>query len=196
MENAILQAPMLQVENLGKRFGDRILFWNLGFELKQGDRLAVLGPNGSGKSTLLKVLAGLLRPSSGSVKVDGPIGYSALDLALYATLTCEEHLNLIADLWGIEASYEAALKQVGLLDAAQQQAQRLSSGMRARLKLAMATLGKPPILLLDEPSASMDSEGRDVLQNICEEQTQRGILVIATNDAAERRLANLELQIA
>src|SRR4051812_2389442 len=95
-------ANVLAVSGLGKRYGDRWLFRNLTFNLKQGDALVVLGRNGAGKSTLLRAIAGLLVPSEGSVTADVPdtrtgVALSALEMSLYPALTLREHLRLAAD---------------------------------------------------------------------------------------------------
>ncbi|MBX3119926.1 MAG: ABC transporter ATP-binding protein [Fimbriimonadaceae bacterium] len=191
---------MLKVEGLGKRFGPRWIFRGLNFELGTGDALIVLGQNGSGKSTLLKTLCGLLSASEGNVILpDGDprltLGVSALDMALYPHLTPTEHLELSADLRGCSANSGELLKRVNLTSAADRPCAKLSTGMRNRLKLALAIQTEPKLLMLDEPGASLDEEGRALIESICEEQRIRGVLVIATNDPTERRLGNLELRL-
>lgn len=191
---------VLEVRELGKRFGDRWIFRGLCFELIQGDKLVVGGRNGSGKSTLLKVLARLLTPSEGVV--GGPEGdyrivlaLSALDQALYPHLTVREHLDFASEVRGCAARADELLIRVGLIDASDRLAALLSTGMRSRLRLALAIQPKPRLLLLDEPSASLDKEGRELVESICEEQAEWGCLILATNDPEERRLANLELEL-
>lgn len=190
---------MLTVEGLGKQFGSRWVLRDLSFTLGQGDRLAVLGHNGSGKSTLLKIIAGLLSPSRGSAKFHGDprtmLGYSALEQSLYPHLTVKEHLELAGALRGCDARADELLAFVGLPKAAERRAIELSTGMKARLKMAMAIQAKPRILILDEPGASLDEHGRDLVDRIAHEQSTRGCLLFASNDPAERRLANLELQL-
>lgn len=191
---------MLGVEGLGVRFGPRWIFRGVEFQLGHGESLAVLGPNGSGKSTLLKVVAGLLRPTEGRTDPTGEdarlkIGLAALDLAVYPHLSPREHLCLSADLRGCPDRTDELLARVGLADAADRPSARLSTGMRSRLKLAMAIQHRPPILLLDEPGASLDESGRALLAEIVAEQLERGCLVLATNDPAERRFATHELRV-
>ena len=188
------------MEGLGKRYGRRWLFRDLSFDVERGQRLAILGHNGSGKSTLLRLLAGLLAPTEG--RVEGPegdprttLGYAALEMALYASLTVEEHLTLSARLRGCAARTDELLEEVGLGYARSFPAGQLSTGMKGRLKLAMATQARPALLLLDEPGAALDEAGRALVSRIAEAQTARGALVVATNDPAERRLATHELEL-
>lgn len=192
---------MLAVENLGKRFGKRWIFRGLAFELGLGDRLLIKGRNGAGKSTLLKTLSGLMRPSEGSVRLpEGDprltLGLSALEQALYPNLTVAEHLQFAADLRGCDARTEELLDQVGLSYARDFPASQLSTGMKSRVKIMLAVQARPKVLLLDEPGAGLDEAGRALVDEIATEQTQRGCLIVATNDPAERRLANLELELA
>ncbi len=191
---------VLEVNGLGKRFDDRWIFRGLSFSLSVGDKLVVRGRNGAGKSTLLKVLAHLLMPSEGSL--EGPPGdprlnlsLSALDQALYPHLTVREHLILASDLRGCPARTEELLVRIGLVEAGDRFAALLSTGMRSRLRLALAIQPEPALLLLDEPGASLDEDGRTLVASICDEQGQRGCLILATNDPEERRLANLELNL-
>ncbi len=192
---------MLRVQNLGRRFGPRWVFRGLNFEVVPRQRLVILGPNGSGKSTLLKVIADLLPASEGEVDHEGQdlrtaLGYAALDGAVYPNLTVREHLELTADLRGIPAEPDELLRKVNLKYAEAKPAGALSTGMRARLKLALALQPKPKLLLLDEPGASLDAEGRELVAEILHEQCKEGAAIIATNDPAEREEATHELNLA
>lgn len=192
---------VLEVERLGKRYGSRWVFRNLAFRLERGDRLVVVGRNGAGKSTLLKVLAGLLPPSEGTVtlpKGDArqTVALSALDQALYPQLSLAEHLQLAADLRGCDARVEELIELVDLPHARNLPASQLSTGMRARVRMALAVQARPAVLLLDEPGASLDEAGRALIDRIVIEQTAHGCLIVATNEPQERRLATLELELA
>ena len=191
---------MLAVEGLGKRFGLTWVFRGLTFELGQGDALIVLGRNGVGKSTLLKAVAGLVTPTEGTVKLpDGEfrrvLGLSGLEQSLYPFLTVREHLALGGDLRCCEPRTDELMETIDLAYAADVFAAKLSTGMKARLKLGLAIQARPKLLLLDEPAAGMDDAGRELVSKICREQRERGALVLATNDAEERRLGNLELEL-
>ncbi len=192
---------MLKVDRLGKKYSGRWIFRGLTFELGQGDRLVILGRNGSGKSTLLRTIAGLTDKTEGTVTLpDGDprhmLGLCALEQSVYAQLTVEEHLELTADLRGCPARIEELLEKIDLAYARDVLASHLSTGMKARLKLAMAIQANPVALLLDEPGAGLDEAGRNLVARITAEQAERGCLVVATNDPIERRLANLELELA
>lgn len=201
MQATAILFAVLRVENLGKKYSGRWIFRSLSFELGKGDRLVVLGRNGSGKLTLLRTIAGLTERTEGSVDLpEGDprhtLGLCALEQSLYAQLTVAEHLELTADLRGCAPRIDDLLAKIDLAYARNMPANHLSTGMRARLKIAMAIQADPQALLLDEPGAGLDEAGRDLVSQITSEQAERGCLIVATNDPAERRLANLELQLA
>jgi ABC-type multidrug transport system ATPase subunit len=187
---------MLAAEGLGVRLGGRWLFRYVSFELQSGDVLGIFGPNGCGKSTLLRTLADLHRPTEGAVRPPDSIGYAAVDQALYRTLTAREHLEFARDVRGAGRDPVDVLDEVELAYAAELRAEAMSSGMRARLRLALAVQHAPEVLLLDEPSATLDESGRRVVERLIAGQSARGAVVLATNDAAERRWANLALNLA
>jgi heme exporter protein A len=148
----------------------------------------VSGANGTGKSTLLKIIAGLLRPEAGEVKFDGSCGYAAPDVQLYGELTGSENLAFFARLRGVFGSDHAnLLKQVGLPPARGRDfVSAYSSGMRQRLKLAVSLLGDPPLLIWDEPTATLDSAGRSLVSALLSQSLTAGrIVVAATNDPDE-----------
>jgi len=185
---------LISASGLGRRFGTQWAFRGVEFSLETGDVLCVVGANGSGKSTLLRVLACLLSASEGSVVRPSTLGYSALDLALWPHLTAEEHMRLAADLRGVDARDED-LADVGLSGVEGKPVGQFSTGMRARLKLAMAVQHSPAVLLLDEPTASLDEQGRTLVARLVEEQRATGAVVIATNDPLDRRLATHEIDL-
>jgi ABC-type multidrug transport system ATPase subunit len=191
---------VLSVENLGKRFGTRWVFKGLSFSVLPKQRLTILGQNGSGKSTLLKVLAELIPPSEGKVTHEAPeirtsLGYAALEGTLYPNLTVQEHLEFTAELRGVASRSKELLERVNLAYADDKYAAALSTGMRTRLKLAIALQCSPKLLLLDEPGAGLDEAGRSLVAEILNEQCREGAAIIATNDPLERKEATHELEL-
>ncbi|MCS7065836.1 MAG: ABC transporter ATP-binding protein [Fimbriimonadales bacterium] len=189
----------LDCQSLGKRFGDRWVFRALSLQVAQGQVLVVCGANGSGKTTFIRLLAGLLAPTEGQVvlRYRGQpmtdrmrwIGWCASDGALYRELTAYEHLRWWATVRGlyegsgIEEALMAHLSRFALADRAHERVRAYSAGMRQRLRLALATFGEPPLLLLDEPDAGLDAAGLQLLERVVYEQRARGIAVFATNRA-------------
>lgn len=183
---------MLTAANLGKRFDRRWILRGVELSLVQGDRLLITGRNGAGKSTLLKLLAGLVAPSEGTVRRAGTLGLAALDGRLYPALTAREHWAFAAEVRGLDGDLP---DRFGLKDALDEPAAALSSGQRSRLRLALAVGHAPDVLLLDEPGASLDAAGRELVEGIVAEQSARGVLVLATNDPSERRYGTAELEL-
>ena len=196
----------LQCVGLGKAFGRRWLFRRLSFTVPQGTGLVILGPNGSGKTTLLRLLCGLVQPTEGQVvwkcdefelspvKARPLLGAVLPDCEPYKELTAEENLRLVANLRGVSSeSVSEWLEQVGLANARNQLVREFSSGMKLRLKLAMALIHEPMALLLDEPTAMLDEQGRQLVAELVAEQKRKGIVVIATND--ERDVGYGEQQV-
>jgi len=174
------------------------VFRRVSIDVKSGSCLLVTGSNGSGKSTLLKLLAGLEPASEGSVtpRFDrrAEMGYAAADLRLYPALSGREHLEFSSQLRGLPSEFEL-LDRVGLAHKGDEPTGNYSTGMRVRLKLALALQGEPLALLLDEPGAGLDESGRSLLDEIVEEQRSRGFVIVATNDESERRFGDYELRL-
>lgn len=192
---------ILSAQGMSKRFGPRWLFRGLDIEISQGDCLIVTGKNGSGKSTLLKLLAGLERPTEGTLKngfdnEQSNRTYCALDQAVFPVLTVTEHLELSSQLRSqLPTPHSQLLTQVGLSDHQNHQAQHLSSGLRSRLKIALAIQSQPKLLIWDEPGVALDEAGRELVAKVVKEQLQRGALVLATNDPDERRFGTHALEL-
>lgn len=181
---------LLEWHNLAKTFGRRCLFSGVSGALEPGQILVVTGPNGSGKTTFLKILSGLVRADQGNVeRAGGPtsLGYAAPDLALYGELTGRENLEFFADVRGVNQDPIARLlERAGIARAGTKPVSAYSSGMRQRLKLCFALLARPDVLLLDEPTLALDSDGVAFVEQIlAESRDALGGAVIATNDPAE-----------
>lgn len=204
--------PTLTVDQVGHYFGQELLFRRLSMSLDGGETVAVTGANGAGKSTLLRILAGLLTPRAGTVTltVDGttvsdeehPLqtGLVAPAVGVYEELTARENLQFLArarSLSHADRRVGAVLETVGLIGRADDRVGTYSSGMEQRVKYAAALLAKPPLLLLDEPFATLDSAGRDMVASIAAEQQAQGkLLVVATNRAevADRHDRTLRIE--
>ncbi len=164
--------PILVVEGLVRRFGPRVVLSGIDLSLRSGDRLALRGPNGSGKTTILRCIAGTVTPSGGRILVGGhpsgtqearrAIGVSlSQDRSFYLRLSGRDNLLFFAGVRGFRRAkarklvreLEEELKLQPILD---QRVDRCSTGMIQQLSFARALLGAPPILLLDEPTRSLD----------------------------------------
>jgi heme exporter protein A len=173
----------IAVAALRRDYGDRPALDGVGFELAAGESLVVLGPNGAGKTTLLRVLATLLRPSGGEVRVlgcslpseawklRGRIGYLGHEPLLYRDLSGRENLRFQARLHGMErraaeARIEELLHAVGMEHRADGRVAELSAGMRQRLSICRCVLHGPELLLLDEPDSNLDVEGRELASEV------------------------------
>ncbi len=190
---------MIQCSRLGKRYGRRWLFRNVDLVVAPGECLVVLGTNGSGKSTLLKVLAGMIPATEGTCDRGADprltLGYAALDQPVYPILTVAEHLALAAELRGCDARVTELLDEVELGHAADVAGRHLSTGMRARLKFALAVQPEPKAIILDEPSAGLDERGRQIVDRIVSRRQSTTAFVIATNDPNERKYATHEISL-
>lgn len=186
----------LVADRLSMRYGRQRLFEALSFTVEAGAPLAVVGRNGSGKSTLVRVLAGVLTPLSGEVRLETTgrvvdretlpreVGMVAPALQLYDPLTARENLHFLCDARRLPRDRAApVLDRVGLGDRADEPVAQLSTGMKQRLRVASALLHDPPVLLLDEPGATLDAEGRALVASVIASPDR--IVVVATNDPDE-----------
>jgi ABC-2 type transport system ATP-binding protein len=193
----------LRASSLGKRFGDRLALRDVSFELTAGEILAVIGPNGAVKTTLLSLLAGAATPSEGIVASPPGerIGWVPQQTAVYSKLSVLENLRLFAHLERVgdpDAAVETMLEQTGLRERADEQLGRLSGGNRQRVNIAVGLLADPVVVLLDEPSASLDPRQRERLWAFIGARAQAGTSVVfATHDIAEaERYADRVLVLA
>jgi heme exporter protein A len=167
----------IELDGLERRFGERVALAGVSVRVEAGQTLAVLGGNGAGKTTLLRVLAGLLRPHGGTARVldaslpgerwklPGRVGYLGHEPLLYRELSGRENLRYQARLHGVRAArVEELLVAVGMERRADDPLRELSRGMVQRLAVARAVLHEPALLLLDEPRASLDPAGAELLE--------------------------------
>jgi ABC-2 type transport system ATP-binding protein len=187
---ALREEVLLAARGVSRRFGAQVALAPTDLEVLAGDVLALVGPNGAGKSTMLALLAGALEPSTGKVERRGGVrvGWAPQRPGHYARLSALENLRLFARLaeeTDPEAAAERLVERYELPDSNRLSGD-LSVGMRQRLNLAIAQLGNPQVLLLDEPTASLDSEQRRRLwEMIAARIASEGSVVFATQNVEE-----------
>jgi ABC-2 type transport system ATP-binding protein len=195
-------ATTLAARSLTKRFGARAALREVSFELRSGEAAGIIGPNGAGKTTLLSILAGVLAPDEGELtQTGGSVGWVPQQPALYSKLSAAENLRLFARLEKLadpEAAVDRMLEQTALADRADEEVGRLSGGNRQRVNIAIGLLSEPSVLLLDEPSASLDPRQRERLWEFISALARRGTTVVfSTHNVAEvERYANRVLLLA
>jgi ABC-2 type transport system ATP-binding protein len=184
-----LSDPFLRAHEVARRFGAQIALEPTAIDVCAGETLALIGPNGAGKSTLLALLAGALEPSSGSVERVGGVrvGWVPQQAALYDRLSARENLELFARLEGELEPAGTAGRLLERFDVpADRPAQTLSAGNRQRLNVALALLGDPRVLLLDEPTASLDpGQRRRLWETVTQLRADGGSVVFATQNLEE-----------
>jgi len=183
-------SPTLAARSLTKRFGSRTALAAVSFELASGELVGVIGPNGAGKTTLLSILAGVLEPDEGDLRQSGrEVGWVPQQPALYSKLSVAENLRLFARLEKVadpEAAVARMLDETGLGDRADEEVGRLSGGNQQRVNIAIGLLSEPAVLLLDEPSASLDPRQRERLWEFISALAARGTTVaFSTHNVAE-----------
>jgi ABC-2 type transport system ATP-binding protein len=172
------------------RYGEREALRQISFDAAVGELVAVVGPNGAGKTTLLSIIAGIQRPSAGSVnRVPREVGWVPQQPALYSKLSVVENLALFARLEHLadpEQAVERMLEQTGLRERATELVGRLSGGNRQRVNVAIGLLSSPPIIALDEPSSALDPSQRGRLWSFIRGLAAAGTSVVfSTHDVNE-----------
>jgi ABC-type multidrug transport system ATPase subunit len=186
---------VIRARGLARRFGGRRVLDGLDFDVAAGDFTLVTGPNGSGKTTLLRLVAGLLAPTGGELRVAferGRIGFLAHEPLVYRELTPLENLELFGRLYRIAERRERIgmlLERFGLWDERHERVADFSRGMLQRLALCRALLHDPALLLLDEPFNALDDAGAALLDSELRELRPGRTFLVATHDPG--RLAPL-----
>ena len=203
-----MASARIEAMDLSKSFAGVPLFAGVSFALDRGV-LAVTGANGTGKTTLLKILAGLLRPSGGAIRVKrddrelsreerrSNVGWSGPDLAFYPELTAEENLAFLRKAAGFGSrpdDLRERLAAVGL-DRAGGPIEHFSTGMRQRLRIAFSFLLDPGVVLLDEPMAGLDADGRAAVRRLVASFAGRGPAVVAATDLEDLPPADTVLEL-
>lgn len=192
----------LSIQGLTKRFGTKTAVEALDLTVRSGELYALLGPNGAGKTTTLRMVAGLLQPDSGALRVFGidaqadPMGAKRLiawapdEPMLYDRLTPMEYLEFVAGLWGVDAALarsraEELLKWLALWDQRGQRCEGFSRGMKQKTALAGALIHEPKLLILDEPLTGLDAAMARQVKDLLQERVKAGATVILTTHILE-----------
>lgn len=191
----------LVVEHLGKRFGERVAFDDVSFEVGYGEVFGFLGPNGAGKTTTVRTLGTLLAPTSGSARITGiplsshngsairqQISIMPESPGLYLRLTVAENLECFAGLYGLKdprMRIDEALSSVKLSERANDLCGSLSKGLRQRVSLARSLLSDPKILFLDEPTSGLDPVATRDVHDLIASLRERGVTIFLTTHRLE-----------
>ena len=204
---------MIEIRNLVKRFGSRVIFEDLNLDIESGEMLALTGASGSGKSTLLNCLGFLVEPDAGSIVIDGcditalsprkarvfrkeKLGYLFQNYALVESITVEQNLHIATQgkMRSHRDEYLKALTRVGLENRLSSPIYELSGGEQQRVALARVIVKKPSVVLADEPTAALDKENGAVVMKLLREFAEEGYtVVVATHvdsvvDSCDREL--------
>jgi ABC-2 type transport system ATP-binding protein len=183
-------SAVLEVVGLVKRYGELEALADVSFTAAAGETIGVVGPNGAGKTTLLSILAGTQSPSSGGVnRTPGEVGWAPQQPALYSKLSVAENLELFARLEKVAdpaAAVERMLDQTGLRERSDEMLGHLSGGNRQRVNVALGLIADPPVLALDEPTASLDPSQRERLWEFIAGLARGGTTVVfSTHNVSE-----------
>jgi ABC-2 type transport system ATP-binding protein len=195
-------ATALEAVGLTKSYGERQALRDVSFTAAPGELVAIIGPNGAGKTTLLSILAGIQPATAGTVsRSPREVGWVPQQPAVYTKLSAAENLRLFARLEkvaDVEPAVARMLAQTGLEDRAQEELGKLSGGNRQRVNIAIGLLAAPPVLLLDEPSSSLDPRQRERLWEFISRLAGQGTAVVySTHNVSEaERYADRVLVLA
>jgi heme ABC exporter ATP-binding subunit CcmA len=188
---------IIEAKNLSKKFGSHLAVSDVTLAIARGESFALLGPNGAGKTTIIRILSTLLKPTSGSVKINGfdlakepekvkkSIGVVSHNSFLYDELTVKENLDFYTALYEAEASIEDLLEKLEISSICDEYVGNLSSGMKQRLSIARAIIHEPEILLLDEPSVGLDVKSKQVFYEMVKELRSKGTTILLTTHLLE-----------
>lgn len=191
---------VLEAAGLTRAFGGRRAVHDVTLDLEAGECLALFGPNGAGKTTLLRLLAGLLKPSAGAVRINGQllrgdaaaraqVGFISHQSMLYAALTVRENVEIAARLYGVRDARGAAmsaLRSMRVSERADMPVRSLSRGLQQRVSIARALVHGPRVLLLDEPYTGLDALGAAALtQLLAQLRTDGATLLLVTHNIPE-----------
>lgn len=202
------QVYQVTADTIGKRFGNVVLFRDIHFSLVTGQSMAITGPNGSGKSTLLSITAKLATPDRGEVvylrdqkkigrrELFSHMGMVSPGVMPYRELTAIENIRFACNTsTPADDHIHHRMEVLGLYSHRHKPIALYSTGMLQRLKLLIATLGKPGILFLDEPGSNLDTTGKDIIYTYLNEVRPDIILCVATNESTEAELCERSIHL-
>jgi heme exporter protein A len=195
--------PILQAASVSRSFGRYQAVRDVSFALEAGETLALFGPNGAGKTTLLRILAGVLRPTTGKATIGGSdiqtettirgrIGLISHQTMLYPALTAAENVEFAARLHGVpsaRAASLAALERLGIANRARSEVKTLSRGMQQRVSIARAIVHEPAVVLLDEPYTGLDASGAAALSSLLHSLKDHGAAMVLVTHNVDEGLA-------
>ncbi|HGM3507564.1 TPA: ATP-binding cassette domain-containing protein [Clostridioides difficile] len=181
---------IVKVNNITKRFNDKLALDNISFSVKEGEIFGLIGPNGAGKSTLINIITNLMLPNSGSIQINGLdlskdyikaksiIGLVPQELALIEALTPFDNLEYFGAFYGLKGKLlqeriNEALEIIGLTEVKKKKVKKLSGGMQRRLNIGIALLNHPKILILDEPTVGVDPQSRNHIFNFIKDISKK-----------------------
>jgi len=201
--------PMIEAEDLRKKYGDRVALDGVSFSVNAGEIVGLLGPNGAGKTTTLSILSGVIAPNSGRASIAShdlateprvarrSLGLVPQSLALYPTLTALENLMFWGRIQGMSSSdamkrARGLLEEVGLADRADDEVEEFSGGMMRRLNIACGMMHSPAAIMLDEPTVGVDPQSRGRIFAVVEKAAQAGGAILYSTHYMEEaeRLCN------
>ncbi len=187
--------PVVEISQMVKQFGRLRAINKLDLTIQSGETFGLIGPNGSGKTTLIRMMVGLIRPNSGTLRVLGErvpnqkvmrqLGYMTQQSALYLDLTARENLRFFASIYGLRGKEQGTrimemLERVDLAERVNNVVGTFSGGMRQRLSLACALVHRPRLALLDEPTVGVDPELRRSFWKYFHQLNQEGVTIIVS----------------
>ncbi len=187
---------MIILTNVTKKFGEKNAVDSLSIEIKTGEVIGFLGVNGAGKTTTMRMITGVLKPTSGTVSIDGldplehhiattqKIGYLPENNPLYPDMKVEEYLQFIREVKK-HGNYLEIAEKIGLIEVLDKKIETLSRGYRQRVGLAAALLGNPHILILDEPTSGLDPIEQDRIRALITELAKEKVIVFSTHILSE-----------
>jgi ABC-type multidrug transport system ATPase subunit len=195
----------ITLKEAGKRFNKDWIFKNLNYTFTTGEHYALIGNNGSGKSTLLQIISGYATLSKGSIEwgafdsntIFQQISIAAPYLEVVEEFTTKEQFEFHEKFKPLRKDLSIAdmIEMIGLKDATDKQIRYYSSGMKQRLKLALAIFSETPILLLDEPCSNLDKEGYALYQNLIQQYAMHKLIIVGSNDPQEYQYCNKQINL-